>query len=132
MNYDEAKKKLDDFQDTMLERLIKTARQRGKLIFYSDLICGSGVEDFLDSSREVRNAISTVLDSIALETVKQNGIMLTAVVVRRTDSVPSRGFYAFAVTHCNLPPDSSEKDKEAFWSNELKKVYQYYQKEKQS
>ncbi len=129
MNDEEAKKKMDDFRGTMLERLIKTARQ-GECIFYSKLIDGSGAEDLDD--RSVHGAMSAVLDSIALEIVKQDGIMLTAVVVRRTDSVPSRGFYAFAVTHCNLPPDSSEKDKEAFWSNELKKVYQYYQKEKQS
>ncbi|MGU9952020.1 MAG: hypothetical protein ACNYPH_06960 [Gammaproteobacteria bacterium WSBS_2016_MAG_OTU1] len=131
MNYEEAKKKMDDFRGKMLERMIKTAQQK-ECIFYSKLIHGSGVEDFLDSSRVVRKAMSGVLHSIGLEIGKQNNIMLTAVVVNKLTSLPSNGFYKLAAELGKLPLNFSEGDKKDFWSNELKKVQQYYQEEKQS
>ncbi len=126
MNGKEAKEKLDGFQVIMLNRMIETARHGESLIFYSDLIRGSGVEDFL-KLEDVRNSISAALDSIALEIVEQNGIMLTAVVVSRMASVPGKGFYGFAARLGKLQPNSSEDDEKAFWISELKKVRQYYQ-----
>ncbi len=129
MNYEDAKEKMDDFRGTMLERMIEHAQQKD-CIFYSTLIHGSGAEDLNDSS--VYRAMSAVLHSIGLEMDKQNNIMLTAVVVNKETSLPGVGFYDLAVEIGKLPPNSSKDDKEECWINELKKVHQYYQKEKQS
>ncbi|MGU9952019.1 MAG: hypothetical protein ACNYPH_06955 [Gammaproteobacteria bacterium WSBS_2016_MAG_OTU1] len=129
MNYAEAKKKLDDFRDVMLERMIETARQ-GKCIFYADLICDSEVEGLNDPP--VHKAMSEALRSIGLDIGKQNNIILTAVVVNQNTSLPGVGFYEVAAELGKLPLNFSEGDKKDFWSNELKKVQQYYQEEKQS
>ena len=76
-------------------------------------------------------ALSAVLRNIVVEMNKQGeDVMLTAIIVRKTDFRPGSGFYDLATELGKLPPKSSEDVKEAFWFSELKKVRQYYQEEK--
>jgi len=71
-------------------------------------------------------ALFAMLGQISAEEYRAGRGMLTAIVVRKGDGKPGKGFYSLARRYLRL--DTS--DKEAFWATEKQKVWDYWENRK--
>ena len=99
------------------QKLKQVARSRS-LISYSEIVplVGSGIS----SPRDPR--LARILRNICSFEVEHGRPMLGAVVVRRADSRPGKGFIIGAIRLGVFHGD----DELAFWNAELNRVYQYW------
>jgi len=103
------------------EKLKEVARARG-VIYYSEIAPLAGVN--LNAGRG-RREIGCIVGEICKSEVHQGRPMLAAVVVRKDSHMPGEGFFKGA-QKLGLFQGDSDKDKQAFWVQELKKVHSYW------
>lgn len=110
---------------------LKGKAQRGQLSSYTEVnatIGQSGYRmfDFADPSG--RNAIGAVLGNATKRTISESGAMLSSIVyyLDRNDTGP--GFFALAAELGLLTRTASNKEKLAFWTEQVKKIHAFYRR----
>ena len=106
-----------DKQTEVAEELIRVAKARGTTT-YTAIAHLMGIE--LDGDWAVQQ-VSDMLDQINKSTVA-GGHMLSAVVISEVNNRPGGGFFGLARSMRKF----TGSDKDAFWLDELKRVYDYW------
>lgn len=103
------------------QRLIEAARDRG-FVHYSQVADWLGINmdaQRLDHCRE----LFQTLDEISTHEAECGRPLLSAVVVRKEDSMPGGGFFKMAVKNGRKRP---HEDRDAFFFAELRRVWDYW------
>jgi hypothetical protein len=96
------------------------------------LVDRTGLRRFDFASPADRAAIGYLLGLIVTERNRpETGLMISALVIYHGGSDAGSGFYALAQELGELPPGSpSASAKESFWLDQLRKIRDYYQKDR--
>ncbi len=107
---------------------LKEVAQKGKqnnidgIIYYEEVMLLAGLDRENPADREIK--LRDMLDNINREE-HENGIpMITAIVVRKDTKIPGKGFFELA-REMDL---HKGRDDEKFWINEIRKVWDYWDK----
>ncbi|ADJ26548.1 conserved hypothetical protein [Dehalogenimonas lykanthroporepellens BL-DC-9] len=112
--------------DTIYEKLKQIATNQS-ITYYSEI---APLASLNMSSPEDRNKIAHILDQINIHEreVVPNRPMLSAVVILKDDNMPGSGFFNCAEGLGKFNGDTDDKKRTIFWSQELKRVYDYWGK----
>jgi hypothetical protein len=125
-----------DAGDEMRRRIANAARHN-KLIYYSDLVSGvlfrlpnvANGEPFhidtTDWSDLDRAILGDYLGYLSLESYERHGFFASALVVSKTDDMPSDGFWNLMKLLELVKNPKSDKAL-YFWSDEVKKAREWY------
>jgi hypothetical protein len=103
--------------------LAEKASQK-QLVYFGDIysFIGLNVNDL--SEQDKGSYILTEVNKL----VKENNILLSAIVVNKEKMAPYAGFYSLAQEWKMLSPYAKEDKKMFFWAEEVRKVFEFYKK----
>jgi len=97
-----------------------------KTIYYSDLAKSvnqkAGKKIIPEKGTALGTVLSKYLHSLCKQSVNQGKPMIGSVVVSKKNNMPSEGYFKYA-EHLYGIQLKSEREKEIFWENELKKLF---------
>ena len=102
-------------------QILQKCAAKGEPIYYGDLYKLIGLSSKNSSDRMKCNKI---LADVNRSTMEKNGIMLSAIVIRKRDGSPGEGFYESAVELNLLRKSASKKDKIVFLKGQVNKILQ--------
>jgi len=105
-------------------KILEDVAREKNWIHYSDLYpkIGLDTENIID-----RDKGSYILAKINDETLKENDVMLSSLVVlKKEGEEPAKGFYEYAIINKRLKDDATDNEKTAFWIKEMKKCHNLY------
>jgi hypothetical protein len=113
--------KLQKYVNLATTILIDVARgNRGdKFITYKELMTEMGGPG--------RGYIGEVLEEVCCNEYSKNRLLLSAVVIHKTDGLPGEGFWKIRVIP-DVIKNASKTVKEAFWHYQCNRVWRYWQK----
>jgi hypothetical protein len=109
---------------SIAKKILEDVAKGKNWIHYGDLYpkIGLNTENIID-----RNQGSSILAKINDETLKENGIMLSSLVVlKKEGEEPAEGFYDYAIINKKLKDNATDKEKMAFWIEEMNKCHSFY------
>jgi len=105
----------------LYEKLKGVARARS-VITYSDIALLVGVDIRTSPGRR---EIGRLIAEVCAHEVEHGRPMLGSVVVRKDTGMPGDGYFKGACRLGQFDPDG-QKDKRAFWAEELERVYHHW------
>ena len=107
--------------EAIRQRLIEAASKK-RFVFYSQVAEWLGVDMDVQRLDHCLELFRT-LDEISTHEAEQGRPLLSAVVVRKEDSMPGRGFFKMAANNGRMRPG---EDDDAFFIAELNRVWDYW------
>lgn len=91
------------------------------------LVRRTGLRAFNFDREDERAAMGHLLGLIVDETFPQTGVLPSALVKYLNENEPGPGFYELAKNLGLLPNSASREERDAFWSQQVRSVFRYYQ-----
>jgi hypothetical protein len=105
------------------EYLASRAKEK-QLVYFGDVysFIGLNVNDL--SEQDKGGYILAEVNKL----VRENNILLSAIVVNKEKMAPYAGFYKLAEEWKLLSPNANEDKKMFFWAEEVRKAFEFYKK----
>lgn len=105
--------------------ILKDYAKKNRTIYYSDLYNEIGVDR---KSPAERHRGSLILSEVNKRSIKDNDVMITAIVFEQLTQMPGNGFFELAIELGRLNKNSTEAEKNIFFEKEKNKIYEEYNK----